>query len=71
MAAGVKLISRPRGFAASARIKYVARSGPRLAIASESPPDRLGIAAIDKSREPWRREGCGLAQSGPLKLVSR
>jgi len=33
--------------------------GPRLAIVSESPP-------IDKDRETWRREGCGLAQSGTV-----
>lgn len=43
---------------------YMRSVGPRLAIASESSP-------IDKDRETWRREGCGLAQSGPLKLVSR
>jgi hypothetical protein len=42
---------------------YARSVGPRLAIASESPP-------IDKDRETWPRKGCGLAQSGPLKLVS-
>jgi hypothetical protein len=33
---------------------YARRSGRRLAIASEPPP-------IDKDKEPWRRDGCGLS----------